>query len=170
MAESSLRNRKEELPHGWCRPTATRQLTLFPRPADEALRALRVSRGDLRRWREVGWISFDVDTAAQMHDPELFEIEFVRNIARSALSISQINEFLTDLPKPFSYDPEYTSYHFAHGWVMPLPEEPFTVVDREVEAWIDYLATSGETDRLRRLSEQITEALGSAESASEKKM
>src|ERR1035437_625351 len=115
MAKISMSSVQGQLPSGWCRPSKNDQPTLFPHATDEVLQSLDVSRGDMRRLRELGWVSFDVDAAPQLDEPEVCEISFVRNIARSGLSISQINECLAGLPKPYRYDPTNTTYHFAHG-------------------------------------------------------
>ncbi len=146
----------QKLPDGWLRPQPNMQATLFPRPTDEALATLGVSRGDVRRWRDLGWMSFDVDAMDQFDQPEEWEVAFVRNIVRSNLSVTQISEFLSGLAKPLRYDPERTAYHFEHGWVIPpRVEDPFDIVDREVEAWIESLAQDEDTDRLRDLADTI---------------
>lgn len=106
-------------------------------------------------------MSFDVDALPQLDEPEVWEISFVRNIAQSGFSIAQINKLLTDLPRPYRYDPANTTYHFVHGWVTPLHPAPFDVIDREVDAWIDHLAEQHDGSRLRRLAEQIEEHLDS---------
>jgi len=155
-SKSSVSGVRQELPDGWLRPQSNMQATLFPRPTDEVLSTLGVIRGDLRRWRDLGWMSFDVDSMDQLDQPEEWEVAFVRNIACSNLSITQINEFIDGLAKPLRYDPERTAYHFEHGWVMtPRAEDPLDVVDREVEAWIESLAEAGDTDRLRDLANNI---------------
>jgi len=162
MAKSKLNvsGNRQNLPDGWLRPQPNMQATLFPEPTQEVLAALGVSRGDVRRWRDLGWVSFDVDAMERLDQPEEWEIGFVRNLARSALSVKQIDELLTGLVRPLRYDPENAAYHFAYGWVAPRRGDPFEIVDREVEAWIESLEQDGEADRLKALADVIDAALG----------
>ena len=160
----SVSGSRQDLPDGWLRPQPNRQATLFPRPTDEILAALGVSRGDVRKWRDLGWVSFDIDAMERLDQPEEWEIGFVRNVARSALSVKQIDELLVGLPRPLQYDPVKTVFHFEHGWVVPRPEDPFEVVDREVEDWIESLRQDGDSDRLRALAEVIDNAIGGDDS------
>jgi len=142
-----------ELPDGWLRPQPNNQATLFPGPTDEVLAALGVSRGDVRKWRDLGWISFDIDAMERLDEPDEWELTFVRNLAQSPLSIRQIEELLAGLPRPLRYDPVKTVFHFKYGWVAPYQEDPFEVVDREVEDWIENLREEGDTARLLELAE-----------------
>ena len=151
----------------WRRPAVNVQPTLFPKLADEVLAGLGVERGDARRWRELGWLSFDVDAAKHIDEPEEWEVAFVRNIARSNLSLRQIDELLADLPKPFRYDPVATAYHFEHGWGTPRKEDPFDVIDREVEDWVNDLAQNGRSGRLEALLEAVSQALASMDEGRE---
>ena len=50
-------------PKPWIRPMQTTERTLFPRPVDE-LRHVNVTEDEVRRWRKLGGILFDVDTMA----------------------------------------------------------------------------------------------------------
>lgn len=159
-----MNSRKEKaLTEFWKRPIPNNQTTLFGQPVDSVLNDLDVSKGDLRRWKELGWVSFHVDSVSTLHEPEIWEIEFVRNLARSGLSISQIDELLTDLPKPYRFDPVRTVYHFGFGWVTSCEEDPFEVVDRELESWIDHLAKDGDVRRLRGIVEVINERIAPPE-------
>lgn len=154
----------DDLPECWLRPQPSTQATLFPRPTDEVLTDLGVSRGDVRKWRDLGWIAFDVDVIDRLDQPEEWELGFVRSLARSSLSIRQIDELLVGLDRPLRYDPARVAFHFAHGWVVPRPEDPFAIVDREVEDWIASLRQDGDTDRLQALAELINDALGGDDS------
>lgn len=160
-------HQQHDLPEGWCRPTINEQPTFFPQPSDEALATLDVTRGDLRRWRELGWISFDIDVTAQIDDPEACEIGFVRNLARSGLTITQINEFLADLPKPYRYSPQNTTYHFVYGWMTPVREKPRWPVNLDLRECIEQLADEGDIDGLTELGQLIVKHLESFESDDE---
>lgn len=163
-SEPSVSRARQELPDGWLRPRPSMQATLFPRPTDEALATLGVSRGDVRRWRDLGWVSFDVDAMEKLDQPEEWEIGFVRNVARSTLSVKQIDELLAGLPRPLRYDPVNTVFHFEYGWVVRLAEDPLEVVDREIEGWIEHLRQDGDTDRLQALADVIADAIDADDS------
>ena len=144
-----------EPPAPWRRPVQDVQLSLFPYPLDKWLAMLGVSRDDVRRWKGLGWISFDVDALSEFHDPNANELIFVRNLARSGLSDEQIDQLLSELPSPYSYNPLTTAYHFAHGWVQspePLEEaDVLKVVEENMDAWIKAQAEQGNVDRLNIL-------------------
>ena len=71
--------RHNGLPKCWQRPTRDCQPTFFPQPVEEVLADLRVNRNDLRRWKQQGWLSFDVDGADKIDLPQEKEIRFIRH-------------------------------------------------------------------------------------------
>ena len=157
--------RPNSLPKCWQRPSKDCRPTFFPQPVEEMLADLRVSREDLRRWKEQGWLSFDVDGADNLDLPQEKEIHFVRHLVLAGLDICQIERLLTSLPSPYCYDLDSTAYHFAHGWVAPATKKPFDVVDAQVEEWLSHLTDSGEAGRLKGLAAQIAEHIESVEKA-----
>ena len=66
------------LPACWRTPFPEMQSYLFGEPVEEVLASAHVSRDDLRRWRDKGWISFDVDQLKELPDAFVWEIELVR--------------------------------------------------------------------------------------------
>jgi hypothetical protein len=144
-----------EPPAPWQRPVQEKQLSLFPFALDEYMAMLNVSRDDVRRWKALGWISFDVDALSDFHCPNAWELTFVRNLARSGLSDQQIDHFLGELRPPYSYNPLTTAYHFGHGWVQapaPLDEvDVLKVVEEYMDAWIKLQAETGNVDSLHNL-------------------
>lgn len=66
----------------WCRPRPDMQPQLFGEPVEAVLASTHVSRDDLQRWAERGWISFDVGELDELQSPLIWEIEFVRSLAR----------------------------------------------------------------------------------------
>jgi len=58
-----------KLPDCWCRPHPEMQPHLFGEPVGNVLASTRVSRDDLRCWKESGWISFDVDELDEVQMP-----------------------------------------------------------------------------------------------------
>ena len=147
------------IPDPWYRPHPEMQSHLFGERVEDVLASTHVSRDDLRRWLERGWISFDVDELDEVQMPLVWEIEFVRNVARSGLSDAQINEFLFNLEKPYRFNPEFVAFHFSFGWVCPQRHDPDDVVEEHLDEWLDSLADSEEFDRLEKLQDQIARLL-----------
>lgn len=146
-----------ELPDCWGRPLPDMQSRLFGRPIEDVLRTLQVSRDDVRRWRQAGWVSFDIDDHLEIDEPLISEIEFAATIARSGLSVVQINRLLEGLPRPFRFQLRKVAYHFAYGWVVPVQEAPFEVVERNIDDWLRDLFENKDDTRLLELSETIAE-------------
>src|SRR5256885_1763944 len=103
-----------DLPEFWLPPFQITQRSMFPRSLEEWLARAKLSKDEIRAWRQLGWISFDVDCLVHLDDPEFYEVIFVRNIARSGIPFALISEMLSKLPKPYSYDPILTAFSFAH--------------------------------------------------------
>ena len=154
-------HRNETPPEPWLRPVQNNQPTLFQDPTEEWLARTRVSRDELKRWQELGWISFDVDASPTLDEPEQWELCFVRNIVRSGLSDEQINEILGELSKPYRYDPMRTAYNFAWGWVqcpsMPDMRDIYEIIDENLSEWIEEQVANGNTDRLGDLMFEIVQ-------------
>lgn len=150
------------LPECWSRPTPDVQRTLFSDATDQVLAALKVSRDDVKRWQSHGWISFDIDKTDSLDWSHGSEIEFVRNIARSGLLDAQIDSLLESLPKPYRFSSQDIAYHFTLGWVAPTRDDPFDVIENNLNDWIDDLAERREVQRLEQIAEQLEE-LGSEE-------
>lgn len=161
----------ESLPFGWQRPVQLSQLELFQRDRDEVLAFLRVSRDDLDRWRAKGWLSADATESTVVQDPQLSEIVFVRNVARSGLSDSQVDALLRDLDAPYRYDPLRTAYSFAYGWVqipaMPDEREMDTFFDEHFSTWIHRKISEGDTSFLEQRRFEIALAIADARTSSE---
>jgi hypothetical protein len=149
------------LPESWRRPHPETQPHLFGEPIDDVLASTHVSRDNLRRWKESGWISFDVDELDELQVPLVWEIEFVRNVAQSGLSDAQINEFLLNLEKPYRFNPDFVAYHFIFGWVSPERHAPDDVVDQHLDEWLDSLAENEDFNRLEQLQDRVASLLES---------
>lgn len=143
------------IPDSWCSPHPEVQLQLFGERVEDVLASTHVSRDDLRRWRESGWISFDVDELNEVQMPLVWEIEFVRNVARSGLSNAQISEFLLNLEKPYRFNPELVAFHFSFGWVCPQQHDPDDVVEQHLDEWLYSLAENGDFNRLEQLQDRV---------------
>lgn len=131
------------------------QLSLFPYNRDEYMARARVSLDDMARWREMGWISFDAAILETLEDNEFAEMVFVRDVAQSGLSDAFITELLSQLPKPYSYPPVTTVYHFNWGWVqVSFPDMDEMMTDR-LDAWIEDKLGSGDLERLEDVQARV---------------
>ena len=142
--------------------TINHQPCLFRVTLAEMIVRLSVSADDLRRWHDRGWLSFDenMDEALdEFDDPKCFEIQIVRDVARSGLSDVQIECLLSKLPKPFAFNPDRLAFSFRHGWVYVQPPveipEPSEVIEEHFDEW---LAQCGE-ETLEQLREKVNDAL-----------
>lgn len=148
-----------ELPECWDRPSPETQSCLFSDPTDQVLAELRVSRDEVKRWRERRWVSFDIDAMETLDWISSGEIQFVRDVARSGLLDAQINALFSSLPSPYRYSPGTLAYSFAYGWVVPSKDSPFEVIDRKISYWLEHLAEKHDVDRLESLSRSIARQL-----------
>lgn len=151
------------LEQGWQRPERETQLDLFEEPRDRLLALAGISLDDAERWRARGWVSFDVRDVARLDHGRVFELCFVRDLARSGLSNVQIDVLLEELEPPYRYDPSRTAYSFRWGWVqlppMPTTEQMDAYVRRHLPAWIHSRAAEGEHELLGALREHILKAM-----------
>jgi len=119
----------------------------------------------------LGWLSFGTDALTTLDDPELSELCFIRNIARSGLSDEQIDAFLEGLPKPYRYDPLRTAYNFAWGWVeapaIPGTYDVDAFIEEHLSDWIAQKAEQGDSDRLQDLMSEVWDKLRPSASANE---
>lgn len=122
------------------------QLSLFPLDADIALAEATVSRDDLARWNTLGWISDALLTAEKFDTPEIRELTFVRDIARSGLPDALITQMLSSLRKPYRYEGSSVAYSFRYGWVEQAlfyeENELFDVVGDHLADWVEHAATN----------------------------
>ncbi len=148
-----------ELPRCWERPWPELQSCLFSDPTDQVLANLKVSRDEVKRWRERSWVSFDIDETDALDWFRSGEIEFVRDVARSGLLDAQINELFASLPTPYRFAPQTLAYNFAYGWVVPSSDAPFEVIETNVAHWLEHLAEKHDIERLEELSDSIARHL-----------
>jgi len=142
--------------------TINHQPCLFRVTLAEMLARLGVSFGDLRRWHERGWLSFDEnmnEPLDEFDDPRSFEIQIVRDIVRSGLSDVQIESLLAKLPKPYSFNPDRLAFSFRYGWVYVEPPteipEPSEVIEEHLDEWM----AQCEEETLNDLRERVADAL-----------
>ena len=157
---------RHSLPSWFERPVpdaeTSKQRCLFTTTLHKELACLRVSADEVVRWQGQGWVSVDASADSeidQFNDPKIREIAFVRDVVRSGLSDAQIDWLLSQLPKPYAFDPSRIAYSFMYGWVAvsweeePEPDEldPDELVEAHLETWLEGLDES----RLRELRAHI---------------
>ena len=101
-----------------------RQPSLFVRRFDDWLAELEVSRDELKRWADRGWLSFDPDSVKEVSafgDERVLEVQFIRDFSRSGLSDAQLLALADCAGTPLNFDPARVTWSFSHGWVEPKP-------------------------------------------------
>lgn len=141
---------------------ASHEPCLFRIRLSDVIARLGVSLDDLRRWHDGGWLSFTATMSEEVNefdDPKVFEIQMVRDIARSGLSDAQIETLLSQLPKPYAFNPDRIAYSFRHGWIQVAPPveipDPSEVIEEHLDGWIEQC--DGET--LEALRDKVKEAI-----------
>jgi hypothetical protein len=136
-------------------PRENAQRVLFPDQLSVVLAALRVGEDVLSRWHARGWVPFSPDRRSAQ---EVNEIRFVRDVARSGLSVACIGELLEQLPRPLNCGPDEVADSFCLGWVWAGPEpEPDAneVADQHIDIWLEDLAAKEDQNRLVELRDRI---------------
>ena len=131
--------------------------------SEEAIAELRVTRDDVRKWHRRGWISFDIDSQQELDTPREWEVQFIRSLVVSGLADVQIDQLLEPLAKPYRFDPRYVAYHFEYGWVEPVGENPYDVIEENLADWINELGAKGDVERLQELASQVEEQINQIE-------
>ena len=168
LVAGRLRPTERRIAGGWRSPTKECQLTFFPVDEPTALAEAGVSCDDLKRWTEAGWLSGDLLQGRKYDNPQLLELAFIRDIARSGLSDAQINSLLAQLSKPYYYDSYTIAYSFLYGWVrLPIffeEKQIHEILDDFIEQWIQDTSRT-DPDRLDYLRILIVKALDSVSNA-----
>lgn len=157
------------LPQGMNRPCAitNEQRSLFRITLATALASLGVSRDDLRRWRNLGWVSFDDNLTEELDefgDPRSAEISLIRDIARSGLSDAQIGVLLSELPKPYAYNSDRITFSFRHGWIELEPPaeipEPSEIIEEHLDEWLSNCDQETLEDLRNRVEHALAACIG----------
>lgn len=156
------------LPAWFERPTSAGsiQRSFFPENIHDVLARLKVSPDELARWRQHGWISFDVQTAYQLESAQVGELTFVRDVARSGLPDAVLRMLFAQLPAPMTVDPNLIAFSFTHGWVLPAFTSEADLADyieQNVDTWLEGLAEEGHSEQLARLKDLIERLLTSSD-------
>jgi hypothetical protein len=158
---------REVLPPWFTRPEPIRswQVSLFTDRLDDVMAALKVNTDELARWRERRWISVSPEPAERLEQPQVNEIRFVRDVARSGLNDAIVDALFADLPRPMNFDPGSVAYNFGFGWVaVATREEPDTqtFIEEHLDEWLELVAQD-DVERLRALRERLDSLIGAAD-------
>ena len=77
----------------------------------------------------------------------------------SGLADVQITQLLEGLPRPYSFDPREVVYHFGYGWVRPVQEDPFEVIEGNLTDWIEEIGERQNLSKLEDISSLIAEQI-----------
>jgi hypothetical protein len=169
----STQDHEVSLPDGWAWPSPE-QLAfhplLFTQAVDDFLLEQRVSRDDLRRWRERGWISFGPDLPAAFVLAQEWEIEVVAMVSRSGLPDAIVHKVLKALPRPFAVPPGKLAFSLYHGWIkadVSAVESRYEQVRCSMPDWVDTyldeLVEDGNIDELKLLLDSVQNAIDKVE-------
>jgi len=159
----------DKLPAWFYRPKSEAgwQRCLFTSRPDDVLVKLKISRDEVRRWLDKGWLSFDLQPVTEFDefgDPRVSELTMVRDVVRSGLNDAQIDHLLGLLPKPCVVDPERIAFSFRYGWVVAIPPcepDPDEIVGEHIDSWL----TACGKERLLELRSRIGELLSKPDDA-----
>lgn len=164
------RNQQSEtLPSWFKRPASVHpiQPSLFTERLDAVLAGLRVSRDELARWHQRGWVSIGPDCDDELEQTHVNELRFVRDVIRSSLNDATVEKLFAELPRPMNFDPATVGYSFSIGWVQAvLRKEPSVdeLFDEHLEEWLAQLAQE-DLEPLRRLRDHVESLIVEAEGA-----
>lgn len=138
-----------ELPQG----ERHEQLTLFPETFMGVLHRLQISSESVVQWYSRGWLSFSLDKEGGLQPSEINELEFLRDVTAFGLPDKFLNLLLSELPKPFSFNPKRIAYSFSLGWVLGVVPPPVeNVVEENIGYWVGNLARNGELKKLAEVA------------------
>ncbi len=72
----------------------------------------------------------------------------MRNVMRSGLSDTYIENLLSQVPRPFNFNPLAVAYNFSIGWVEVVIPDSNDIINNNFESWLDELVDEGDIDKL----------------------
>lgn len=94
------------------------QANLFPLNRDEFLKQVNTEIGQLKKWYEHNFLSFNPEEVKEFYDKELIEAIFIKGLFNSGLSFERISFMLGKLDKPYVYSFDQIFWHFAkEEWI-----------------------------------------------------
>ncbi len=143
----------------WRVPTQNAGPSFMPVDTATVLAEAGISVEQARRWFGNGWLSFSPDERPKLDSHEMRELSFVRSLADSPLTESQIGTFLSRLFKPYRYDCSRVAWSFLYGWVeMPIfweQRDLNRVFEEHFDQWLRHLVATGQRERIDNLYEEI---------------
>lgn len=172
VAGQNVRGKK--LGTHWCVPYSNTGPTFMPVDTSCVLAEAKISVEQAERWFEKGWLSFSCREREALDQHHMAELVFVRSVAESLLSDTQVDAILGHLSKPYNYDCTRVAWSFMYGWVeMPIfyqKRNMDRIFEEHFDQWLRHLAVTGQRERIETLQDQIydiLEKLDEAEAAEE---
>lgn len=133
-------------------PEVQYQLNIFAPKLNEVAVEHKVSIDEMKRWYDKGWLSFNPDEKEELSDLDIFEIKFIRDVVRSGLSDAFVEKLFSQLPKPYSYDPNRIAYSFKLGWVEYTESyeeiDYAEVIEEHIEEWLNEISVDGDEEAI----------------------
>ena len=137
--------------------TPNLQPTLFTTAKEEALNISNTSESIAKLWFNQNYLSFDISKVIDLQHYEVLELTFIANLFKSNLDLELINQLLSKLPKPYSYNFNEVYYNiFSNSWEN-LPKE----IDEEelVESYLENLNAEENREKIEDIINSLQELL-----------
>lgn len=150
------------------RPDCFYQDTLFKGTIEDLVQRSGATIDDLKAWRTLGLLSFDIDTRSLFRESEMIEAEFVAHVVNSEVATTTALRMLAALEKPYCYEHKRIYWHpstsswkvrpesYWEGWV---DTESFEFIAQRIDRYIGVLAESKDIEELESLRRRIWRAL-----------
>jgi len=112
--------------------------------------------------RDDGWISFSPEMTPQLDEAQDAELRFLGSLVVGGCDPAMLGKLLQGLEKPYSYRDSKIYYDWSECRWRLLPER--SIKPEAIFAdWIDQLKDHGDAETLRRLADEIEDALSGME-------
>lgn len=144
------------------------QNTLFMKTREEFLKEIGVVSDELKQWKQLGLLSFDIDEITEFDEKEIIEASFIKALVKnSGISFDRILFMLSKLEKPYCYDLRDIFWDFRKNeWhsienllenkIQEYIENNFEELFNEYfDNYLENLKEEGDHDRLNELLKKI---------------
>jgi len=144
-----------------------RQTTLFKRNRNDFLKEVGLEPIHLQQWKEMGLLSFDIDTVPEFDEKEVIEALFIKSLINSGLSLEKVLFMLSKLEKPYCYSFNEIFWDFyKNEWVsivdliekeveQRIEENLEQVLDEHLDNYLNNLQEEGNREKLNELLKKI---------------
>jgi len=136
------------------------QKTLFPTPKEEVLKETKISKSIFGQWHKQGLLSLDFQKIIELDEPQRLECIFLAGLFNSGMGLESIQQMLSVLEKPYSYNPAKIYFDvFKNEWFY-LPKEQELSDEEIIESYFENLTVdeikSKVSDLLDLLEEKVS--------------